>query len=101
MQWLMLTLAGGLASFGGVAPGNLRHSEREPSRSALLGLCAAALGLRRDEVEAQRALAAGLYFASRCAASSRLLRDYHTTQAPPQPALKGRPRQECRTLANA
>jgi CRISPR system Cascade subunit CasD len=93
MQWLMLTLAGGLASFGGIAPGNLRHSEREPSRSALLGLCAAALGLRRDAVDAQRELASVLRFASRCAASARLLRDYHTTQAPPQPALKGRPRQ--------
>ncbi len=92
MDWLMIRLVGGMASFGGIAPGGIRQTEREPTRSALLGLCAAALGLRRDQVDEQRALGSQLRFAARVSTSSQLLRDYHTAQAPPEPALKGRPR---------
>ncbi len=93
MQWLMMNLIGGLASFGGVAPGGVRDTEREATRSALLGLCAAALGLRRDEVERQREWANALQFAVRVDAGAQLMRDYHTAQAPVESALKGRPRQ--------
>lgn len=89
----MMNLIGGLASFGGVAPGGVRDTEREATRSALLGLCAAALGLRRDEVERQRELAGALKFAVRVDAGTQLMRDYHTAQAPVESALKGRPRQ--------
>lgn len=93
MKWLMMNLIGGLASFGGVAPGGVRDTEREATRSALLGLCAAALGVRRDEVERQRALAGALKFAVRVDADVGLTRDYHTAQAPVESALKRRPRQ--------
>jgi len=96
MQWLFVNLIGGLASFGGVAPGGVRDTEREASRSALLGLCAAAFGIRRDEVERQRELAAVLAFGVRVGAKTELMRDYHTAQAPEESALKGRPRQSRR-----
>ena len=93
MQWLMMNLIGGLASFGGAAPGGIRDTEREASRSALLGLCAAALGIRRDEVGRQQALSRELKFAVRVDSAAQLLRDYHTAQAPVESAMKGRPRQ--------
>lgn len=93
MRWLMMNLIGGLASFGGVAPGGIRDTEREATRGALLGLCGAALGLRRDEVDRQREWAGTLQFAVRVGAGAQLMRDYHTAQAPVESALKGRPRQ--------
>lgn len=95
MRWLVFDLAAPLASFGAAAPGSIRDSEGTPSRGALLGLIAAALGIRRDEPDRHAALSAALRFASRVNRSgdSRLLRDYHTAQAPKEAALKGRPRQ--------
>jgi CRISPR-associated protein Cas5/CasD, subtype I-E/ECOLI len=94
MHWLLFELAAPLASFGGVAPGQVRDTELLPSRSAVLGLLAAASGLERDDVAAQHALAEGLYIAARVSTGASLQHDYHTAQAPGQAALKGRP---CRT----
>lgn len=94
MHWLLFELAAPLASFGGVAPGTVRDTELLPSRSALLGLLAAACGIERDDVEGQRTLGDGLLLAARANAEAPLLRDYHTAQAPEQAALKGYP---CRT----
>ncbi|PAP57596.1 type I-E CRISPR-associated protein Cas5/CasD, partial [Salmonella enterica subsp. enterica serovar Braenderup] len=48
-QYLVFQLHGPMASWGVDAPGEVRHSQAQPSRSALLGLLAAALGIRRDE----------------------------------------------------
>jgi CRISPR system Cascade subunit CasD len=50
-QYLVFQLHGPMASWGVDAPGEVRHSHELPSRSALLGLLAAALGIRRDEEE--------------------------------------------------
>lgn len=92
MHWLMVELAAPFASYGGVAPGPVRDTDRLPSRSAVLGLLAAAMGIERDDAQRQRELARGLLVAARVNADAALLRDYHTAQAPSQPALKGRPR---------
>jgi len=94
MHWLLFELAAPLASFGGTAPGQVRDTELLPSRSAVLGLLAAAQGIERDDVAAQHALGEGLYIAARVNPGAGLARDYHTAQAPGQAALKGRP---CRT----
>jgi CRISPR system Cascade subunit CasD len=48
-QYLVFQLHGPMASWGVDAPGEVRHSHELPSRSALLGLLAAALGIRREE----------------------------------------------------
>lgn len=79
-DYLLLRLYGPLASWGEVAVGELRHSARHPSRSALLGLLGAALGVERGDEAAQAALNHGYRFGIKLQASGRMLRDYHTIQ---------------------
>lgn len=81
-DFLVFRLAGPMAAFGDIAVGERRGIWDVPSKSAVMGLLAAALGLRRNETEAQRALDEGLGFAARIDAPGRPLRDYHTAQAP-------------------
>lgn len=81
-DYLVFQLYGPLASWGEIAVGELRHSASHPSRSALLGLLGAALGVRRDDAAAQAALADGYQFAVKQLAGGAPLRDYHTVQAP-------------------
>ena len=50
-EYLVFQLYAPLASWGEEASGEIRHSATVPTRSALLGLLAAALGIRRDEEE--------------------------------------------------
>jgi CRISPR system Cascade subunit CasD len=64
--------------------GQERPSDAHPSKSAILGLLAAAMGVRREEEERHVLLAATYGFAVRVEAPGLLLRDYHTTQAPPE-----------------
>ncbi|MBU4612119.1 type I-E CRISPR-associated protein Cas5/CasD [Achromobacter sp. GG226] len=78
--YLLMRIYGPLASWGEVAVGEMRHSSVQPSRSALLGLLGAALGLERDDDDAQRALAAGYRFGIKLVATGSPLRDYHTVQ---------------------
>ncbi len=86
-DYLLFRLYGPLVAWGDIAVGEYRPSFAHPSKSAVMGLIAAALGLRRDQEEAQRALAESYYFAVKIDAMGNLLRDYHTTQVPP--ARKG------------
>ena len=85
-RFLVFTLAAPMASFGGVAPGEERVSWDRPSASALLGLIAAALGLKRSDEPAHEALARNLRFAVRVEAPGHLLIDYHTSQTAPSPS---------------
>jgi len=82
MEYLLFRLYGPLASWGEIAVGESRHTASYPGKSALLGLLAAALGIRRDEEGRQLALASGYYFAVKVLSTGSLLRDYHTAQAP-------------------
>ncbi len=82
-QFLLFQLYGPLASWGDVAVGEQRPSASHPSKSAILGLLAAAKGIRRDEESIHREMAAGYGFGVRVDASGELLRDYHTAQVPP------------------
>lgn len=82
MKHLVFRLYGPLAAWGEIAVGESRHSAVYPSKSALLGLLAAALGIRRNEEERQVALVNGYQFAVKVLRSGSLLRDYHTTQVP-------------------
>ncbi len=75
-------LYGPMASWGDIAVGELRTSQLQPTRSALLGLVGAALGIRREEDEALRRLGASLAFAVCVEAPGAPLRDYHTIQHP-------------------
>lgn len=90
MYWLMITLAAPRASFAGPAPGGIRGTERAPTRSALLGLVAAALGVKQSDTEGHRVLSDTLAFASRVEQDGSLEVDYHTTQVGKKSDLKKR-----------
>src|SRR5687768_6196821 len=76
----VFTLAGPLASFGGVAGNERRGSLARPGHSLLVGLVAAALGIRRNEEARLAGLSGACRFAVRADASGQLLVDYHTVQ---------------------
>jgi len=82
-EFLIFRLYGPIASWGDIAVGENRPTYDRPSKSALLGLVAAGLGIRRDEEERQRELATGYGMAVRIDKPGVLLRDYHTAQVPP------------------
>jgi len=81
-RYLMLTLHGPLVAWGEIAVGERRGSEVTPSRTAVLGLVAAALGVQRADEAAHRALDDGYAMAARIDASGAPLRDFHTAQVP-------------------
>ena len=83
-DYLLFRLYGALASWGDIAVGEVRPSFERPSKSAVLGLVAAALGVRRDEEDAQRRLAQDYGYAVEVQTFGQPLRDYHTVQRPPQ-----------------
>lgn len=86
--FLCFRLHGPLASWGDVAVGERRPTSPHLSRSAILGLLAAALGIRRDDVEAWTELERSLGFASRTDARGELLLDFHTAQGPEEKLLR-------------
>ncbi len=79
-HYLLMRLYGPLASWGETAVGEARHSAMHPSRSALLGLLAAALGIERDDEAAQSALSAGYRFGVKLESPGSPLRDFHTIE---------------------
>ncbi len=91
MRYLLFPLYAPLASWGDVAVGEFRPSFNYPSRSAVLGLLGAALGVERSDEEAHAALNAGYSIAVGLYEEGRLLRDYHTAQVPGASSLKKRP----------
>ncbi|SFX34258.1 type I-E CRISPR-associated protein Cas5/CasD [Marinospirillum alkaliphilum] len=82
MEYLVFQLYGPLASWGETAIGETRPSGFYPSRSALIGLVAAALGVERSDAAAQEHLRSSLGFAVKTCIHGDLLRDYHTAQMP-------------------
>lgn len=82
-EYLVFQLYAPLASWGEPAVGEVRHTSPVPSRSALLGLLAAALGIRRDEEARLAQFNAHYRFAVRALSRREgWLRDYHTVQMP-------------------
>lgn len=86
--FLCFRLHGPLASWGDVAVGERRPTSPHPSRSAILGLVAAALGIRREDAEAWAELERSFGFASRTDAPGELLVDFHTAQGPEEKLLR-------------
>ena len=79
-EFLLFTIHAPLASWGEIAVGENRGSWSVPSKSALLGLLGAALGIDRADAESQRALTTDYRVAVRIDSSGSLLTDYHTVQ---------------------
>ena len=80
MEFLAFTIFAPIASWGDVAVGEIRGTWDRPSRSAILGLIGAALGVERDDLERQRHLAEAFGVAVRVDASGQPITDYHTAQ---------------------
>jgi CRISPR system Cascade subunit CasD len=71
-----------MASWGEIAVGENRHTAHYPSKSAMLGLLGAALGIERADAEKQTQLQLGYAFAVEVLSAGGLLRDFHTAQVP-------------------
>lgn len=84
-EYLVFTLASTLASMGDVAGHERRGSWTWPGRSAILGLLAAARGMRRDGDFTEFN---GLKVSVAVFDSGTPLRDYHTVQTVPSAAVR-------------
>jgi CRISPR system Cascade subunit CasD len=82
MDTLVFRLYGEMASWGEIAVGEDRHTASHPSKSAIIGLLGAALGIKRGDEEKQHQLQHGYSIAVEVFSTGHLLRDYHTTQVP-------------------
>jgi CRISPR system Cascade subunit CasD len=96
-RFLLFQLYGPLASWGSIAVGDMRPTFDRPSKSAVLGLIGASLGLKRPHremgeeqrkalEEKHRALAASFGYAVRVDNFGVFLSDYHTVQTPSKEA---------------
>lgn len=81
MNTLLIPLAGPLQSWGTRSRFDDRDTEAEPSKSGVLGLCAAALGIDRA---APIAHLSALAFGVRVDRPGLLMQDYHTAQLYPE-----------------
>jgi CRISPR system Cascade subunit CasD len=80
MIYLVFRLSGDFASWGDIALGELRPSASHPSRSALLGILGACLGIQKEDWDRKEALAKSLAFAIRVDEVQDRIYDYQTTQ---------------------
>lgn len=84
MEYLVFRLYGPLASWGEAAVGGDRPSGLTPTRSAVLGMIAAGLGIKREDTERLNALRLSIGVAIKSYSTGSLVRDYHTAQVPSQ-----------------
>ncbi len=82
-DYLLFQLYGPMSSWGRIAVGESRHSDSYPSKSAVMGIIGAALGIRRTEDDKHRELFTSYAFGVKVISPGTMLQDYHTTQAPP------------------
>ncbi len=83
-EYLVFREYGPLAAWGEIAVGESRHSGTHPGKSAVLGLLAAAMGIKRDVESIHMDMAAGFGVGMKMLSMGTALQDYHTTQVPPQ-----------------
>lgn len=77
MKTILLKLAGPLQSWGTSSHYEIRHTDPHPSKSAVIGMVAAALGYRRSETDKIAALNR-LDFAVRIDQPGQITKDYQT-----------------------
>lgn len=80
MSTLLLRLAAPLQAWGVDSKFDTRMTGREPSKSGVIGMLAAALGIRRDDTQALQELSR-LCFGVRVEREGRLLNDFHMAHA--------------------
>jgi len=79
-KYLIFQIYGILQSWGDTAVGEIRPGSRHPTKSAILGLLAGALGVTRERDEEHARMAESYSVAIRQDISGTLTRDYHTVQ---------------------
>ena len=82
-DYLVFQLYAPLVSWGEQAVGQERPSADHPSRSALLGLIAAALGIDRTDDDKHAQLSSQCRFGTKLYSPGLAMRDFHTSQVPP------------------
>lgn len=92
-QYLTFQIYGPLQAYGTVAVGEIRPTSTMPTRSAVLGILAAAIGIRRDEETRLAELRDGYRVAVREDAPGKVMLDYHTIQTP---GARGKRQLHCR-----
>jgi CRISPR-associated protein Cas5/CasD subtype I-E len=78
MEYLVIRIQGLLMSFGEGDHWDVRGTNKFPTKSFIVGLIAAGLGLSRNATTKLRELSQGFSFACREDSSPGFLRDYHT-----------------------
>lgn len=81
-KYLLFRLYAPLCSWGDIAVGEVRPSYTHPSKSAIIGLLSAALGIKRSEEEKIGVLCDSYGFAVLVESFGKPLVDYHTAQVP-------------------
>ena len=81
-QYVIFRLAAPMASYGDIAVGERRPTADRPSRSAVMGILAAALGIDRHDDAGQASLSDACKVAVRVERTGRLMVDFHTVQTP-------------------
>ncbi len=76
--FVVLKLQGVMQAWGGHTYEDFRHTELIPTRSALLGLLAACLGIDRNDSDRLKALAASVLIAVRMDREPLRITDFHT-----------------------
>lgn len=79
-EYLVFQLYGPLQAWGDVAVGRIRPTAARPTRSGLLGLLAAAAGVRREDEATLAAFDLGYGLAVRVDGAGGRMLDYHTVQ---------------------
>lgn len=82
MEFLLFQIYSPIVSWGEIAVGGERQSARHPSKSAIIGLVSAALGIKRSEDERLNSLAESLGVAVQLHSAGSVLKDFHTAQVP-------------------
>lgn len=80
-DYLLFTLYSPFSSWGEIAVGEVRASKTHPGRSAVFGLIAAALGIRRNDDNAIRNLHENYGLGIKAISIGYLTKDFHTIQA--------------------
>ncbi len=77
-HFLVMKLQGPMQAWGGHTYEDLRHSELIPTRSGILGLLAACLGVQRKDIQGLETLSSSISMAVRIDRAPRRIVDYHT-----------------------
>ena len=82
MKYLMFNLSGPLQAWGSPLPGNLRPTEDHPTKSGIVGLLGACLGIAKKDSESLKELGNKVSVAFRVDAPGYKMSDFHIIKNP-------------------